>query len=401
MNLKSCFDLLLAGIFCAMVLTPARAPGAVLFEGAGGDGGMAEYNNRFGFKLFLALQRDAPDKNLFISPSSIATAMQMVRQGAVGPTRDALTRVLELGREQTDKPAFAPLPADAPVALSVANSLWANQRIKLQPGYTARMKQDYAAQVQALDFSSPKSPGVINKWVASRTHNRITDMVSKLSATDALILINAIYFKGTWLRPFEKEATQDAPFHPASGGGKQVKMMHQSGRFDYQEGKGFQAIRLPYKGGQVEMLIFLPDAALGLNGLLSGLDEARWNTWLGGFEMRQGSLGLPRFKIEYEATLNDPLKALGCALAFDPDRADFSAMIAPPDKAFLSEVKHKSFVEVNEEGTEAAAATSARMSLSMAPAGEPFQMIVDRPFLCAIRDTRSGEILFLGAIQTP
>jgi len=328
--------------------------------------------------------------------------MQMVRQGAAGPTREALTTALELGNLPADKPSLTPLPPGASVALDVANSLWANRRIKFEPAFIARMKRDYAARVEALDFSDPQSPAAINKWVAAATHDRIPEIISKLSAADALVLLNAIYFKGTWLRPFDKDATQDAPFHLSGGGEKQVRIMNQSGRFNYQAGKGFQAVRLPYKGGQIEMLVFLPDAALGLNVLLDGLDEARWNAWLGGFEARQGAVGLPRFKIEYEATLNEPLKALGCALAFDPDRADFSAMIAPPPKAYLSEVKHKSFVEVNEEGTEAAAVTSARMSLTSAmPAAAPFQMTVDRPFLCAILDTPSGEILFLGAIQNP
>jgi serpin B len=183
---------------------------------------------------------------------------------------------------------------------------------------------------------------------------------------------------------------------------KQSRARH----YPYKRGERFQAVKLPYgEAGRVEMVIVLPDAADGLAGVMKELEGERWKALFGGFDSQANQMGwveLPRFRIEYETQLNAPLKALGMAEAFDRDRADFSRMIAPPPTACISEVKHKAFVDVNETGTEAAAATSVRMELTMAPVGgEVFRMVVDRPFLCAIRDGETGELLFLGAICQP
>jgi serpin B len=216
-----------------------------------------------------------------------------------------------------------------------------------------------------------------------------------------VILANAIYFKGKWDRPFDKQATKDHAFNVLPGGTpKPVPMMWQHGRFNYQQGDGFQAVRLPYAGEHLQMYLFLPDTNSSPTKLLADLNA---NTWrdkiLPKFQDKKGTLALPRFKLDYDVILNDPLKALGMRQAFS-NRADFSAMADEP--LFVSEVKQKSFVEVNEEGTEAAAVTTVTMLAgAVQRPAKPFEMIVDRPFLFVIGDDQTKSILFMGVIYDP
>jgi serpin B len=215
-----------------------------------------------------------------------------------------------------------------------------------------------------------------------------------------LVLVNAVYFHGRWKDPFEQTATVVRPFTLLSGAKPQCPFMSRSGSYKYLKGDGFQAIRLPYGSDRFAMYVVLPDAIDGLPALLRGLDRKEWSAWLGKMQPSEGSISLPRFKVEYGEELSKPLVALGMASAFA--KADFSGMTVHRD-LFISEVAHKTYVDVNEEGTEAAAATEVGVAASSAPMspGTPFNMVVDHPFLCAIRDDKTGEILFLGAIYDP
>lgn len=229
-------------------------------------------------------------------------------------------------------------------------------------------------------------------------------MVDRIDPEIILFLINAIYFKGQWQVEFEKNKTKDDVFKLAGGHQKKLPMMFQSGRYNYHKGEDFQAVALPYGTGRVSMYVFLPDEHRTLDQFERDLTPGNWESWMRDFRVVPGDLTLPRFKIEYEADLNDILKALGMAEAFDPMRANFSGIAEPNlgDRIYISRVKHKTFAEVNEEGTEAVAVTSVEMGLTSVPQPqEKFIMKVDRPFFFAIRDNGTGVVLFMGSVADP
>jgi serine protease inhibitor len=222
---------------------------------------------------------------------------------------------------------------------------------------------------------------------------------------DIMFLINAIYFKGMWRYKFDRANTAERDFYLLDKGSKKIPMMSQGGEFQYYEDEDFQGIRLPYGNDRLAMYIFLPSRGADFRAFVDGLSAEKWQDWLNRLYMREGEIILPRFKLEYEKNLNDVLKLMGMAVAFDPDKADFSAMynMSSEERVFISEVLQKTFVEVNEEGTEAAAVTAVRMKMTSAVGGESqkFRMVVDHPFFCAIRDDRTGAILFTGIIVNP
>jgi serpin B len=253
-----------------------------------------------------------------------------------------------------------------------------------------------------LDFGDPAAPAAINSWVSDKTKGKIDKIVSQIDPQSILFLINAIYFKGKWTDQFDKAKTAPDTFTTGSGQQKPHPLMHQSGNYNYFEGPNFQAISLPYGAGRVSLYIFLPPRGTSLAEFQKSLTLQNWDAWMGQFSKTKGEIAVPRFKVEYEVGLNEALKALGMGIAFDPERANFTGMVQSSQNAFISRVKHKTFCEVNEEGTEAAAATSVEMSVtSIRPPSKPFRMIVDHPFFCAIRDNKTGTVLFMGSINDP
>ena len=240
--------------------------------------------------------------------------------------------------------------------------------------------------------------------MSNNTDNRIDKIVDRISSETILFLINAIYFKGQWTNEFEKGKTREDDFKLADGGQKKLPMMSQSGKYNYYKGKDFQAVSLPYGTGRMSMYVFLPDKRTTLDQFERDLTVENWENWIKSFRMAPGEVMLPRFKIEYEVDLNDVLKALGMAEAFDPRRANFSgiAQLSQAERIYISKVKHKTFAEVNEEGTVAAAVTAVEMqATSVQPPQENFIMKVDRPFFVAIRDNLTGTVLFMGSIVDP
>ena len=364
-------------------------------------------STRFGFKLFSELQKQEKDKNIFISPSSVAIALAMTYNGASGTTQQAMAKALEiqgmsLSEVNQGSAALQALLAnpDPKVQLTIANALWAKKGAALKPGFIQRNQTFYHAKVAELDFSDPGSAKVINAWVKEKTGGKIDRMVDKLKPEDVLFLINAIYFKGKWTKPFEKADTQPAPFYLANGRQKQHPFMVQEGEYAYAETEQFQAISLPYGDRRLSFYLFLPKPKANLNTFYQTLNPENWETWMQQFRKRPGSIKLPRFKLETDLELSNALKALGMAEAFDESRANFAELSDAATK--IDQVKHKTFVEVNEEGTEAAAATSVGIvATSVQIPQEPFAMVVDRPFFCAIRDNQTGTLLFMGAIVEP
>lgn len=375
------------------------------------DPAVVAANTRFGFKLYSEVLKDkqALGKNVFVSPSSVALALAMAYNGAEAETRQAMASAMEIdGRKLEDvnrayKDLRAALEsADPKVQLQIANSIWSRQGLALKPDFVKRTRESFNAEVSELNFDDPASASIINKWVSGSTNGKIEKIVDQIERDSLMFLINAIYFKGKWSDQFDKARTKDQPFKLADGRQKPHPMMVQSGNYAYFEGEGFQAASLPYGGGRVSMYIFLPREGTSLDQFHRQLKAENWDSWMTSFEKTPGEIALPRFKLEYDISLNDALKALGMGLAFDPDRANFSGMFEDPRDAFISKVKHKTFVEVNEEGTEAAAVTSVEVQATSARMPrEPFRMVVDRPFFCAIRDNDSGAVLFMGSIIDP
>ena len=373
------------------------------------DSRLVSANTKFGFKLFAEVAKQNAGTNVFISPASVGLALAMTYNGAVGETKQAMERALEIkGISHLElNQAYAQLraaleSADPKVQLSIANSLWGRKGLEFNPDFIQRNKQYYGAEVTALNFGDPSAPSTINAWVREKTKGKIDKIINTIEPQAILFLINAIYFKGKWAAEFDKAKTKVDQFTTLTGKQKPHPMMHQSGKYLYFEGNDFQAVSLPYGGGQVSMFLFLPAKGSSLVEFQKNLSAANWDLWMRQFAFTDGEIAVPRFKTEYEITLNDTLTALGMGIAFDAARADLSGIIKTSENVFISEVKHKTFVEVNEEGTEAAAATSVGVFTTSAPQPrKPFRMIVDHPFFCVLRDNKTGTLLFMGSIYDP
>jgi serine protease inhibitor len=365
-------------------------------------------NTEFAFDLFDALAEVDSGENVFISPLSVSIALAMAYNGASGETQQAMAETLGisgLSLKELNEGSAALLASlqnvDPNVKLAIANSLWARQGFVFSEDFLERNRQFFGAEVSTLDFNDPASVGVINGWVSENTNGKIDKILDSINPMDVLFLINAIYFNGQWTVEFDESKTQDRAFHLLDGSEKQYPMMMQSGRYQYLDGEGFQAVSLPYgENERMSMYIFLPDAGSSLADFMEGLNAESWNSWLEQFENKEGDVGIPRFKTEYELTLNDTLKALGMEPAFDPNAADFAAM--SDEQVYISQVRHKAVVEVNEQGTEAAAVTSVGVSVTSAfPQPERFSLIADRPFFYAIQDSETGSVLFMGTLTEP
>jgi len=393
-----------AGAAAVLWLRPADAVEPVRSV----DKGFVMKSTDFGFRLFHEVLASEPGKNVFISPASVMMALSMTYNGADGDTKAAMARALSLNGlslEQVNKANLALLRAltapDEGVKLKIANSLWARKGFRFAPEFIKRDEQYYRARVTALAFG-PGAVKTINSWVKDNTDGMIPKIVEQLKPMDVLVLINAVCFKGTWAAKFDKALTEPAPFTLATGGKITLPMMRRHGKYAYFGSSDFQAISLPYGGGRMSMYIFLPKQPSGLGDFCKKLTPQTWDAWLAKLHEADLDLVLPRFKVEYE--VEDKLKAaltqMGMGVAFGMG-ADFRSMVAShqPD-LYISRIAHKAFMEVDEEGTKAAAATSVTMTLKAMP-GRPLEMIVDHPFFCAIRDNKTGAMLFMGAIEKP
>lgn len=366
-------------------------------------------SNRFGIALLSKLTEAGYGQNVFISPTSISMCLSMVYNGASGKTQTGMAKALQLSGmsadilSRTNGVLIQDLVAvDPKVKLEIANSLWAEQGIAFQKPFLAVNQQYFKARVTTLNFADPEAVKTINAWVSENTNGLIREIVDRIDPLDILFLINAIYFKGTWTKQFNKDVTHEQDFYLLDGTTARRWMMAQEGKYRYFAAKGFQSVSLPYGSGRLSMYVFVPEEKAGLPEFLRQLTPENWDKWLAGFYEMSGDVTLPRFKLEYETSLNDALTGLGMAEAFSPGKADFSKLVKRPIGAYISEVKHKTFVEVNEEGTEAAAVTSTRVAMtSIQPPHERFNIVADHPFFCAIRDNTSGAILFMGAITNP
>jgi serpin B len=368
-----------------------------------GEQQLIQADNAFGLKLFREINsQEEPGANIFISPLSVAMALGMTYNGADGATQLAMQETLELQGltlEQVNQ-AYRSLidllaALDPSVEFLLANSIWYRMGYPVQQDFLDVNQTYFDAEVAELDFGDPNAAPTINGWVSDKTNGRIEDIVDDpVAANVVMFLINAIYFKGNWTLEFDKDRTVDLPFMLADGGEVQVPMMTypEPVEVGYYWDGDVQAMDLTYGGKAYSMTVVLPAQADGIDALVQSLDAARWSEIVGGLTTSEVAVWMPKFTLEYEIELKDVLTALGMGIAFT-GAADFSK-ISPG--IFISKVKHKSFVEVNEEGTEAAAVTSVVMIDSAPPT-----IMVNRPFVFAIREKFSGTILFMGTVMDP
>jgi serpin B len=368
-------------------------------------------NTQFALDLYGNL-RSQPG-NLFFSPNSISTALAMTYAGARGETGQQMAKTLHF-TEPNDKlhDAFAALrqrltaPGDKPgYRLTVANRLWGQQGYHFLPDFLALTRDHYGAELAQVDFAgqTEQARAMINAWVERETEDRIKDLVPSgvLTPLTRLVLTNAVYFKGDWSRPFFKPLTKEDDFHVTSDKTTRVPMMYKSDDFRFAAEGGLKALELPYSNGDLSAFLFLPDQVDGLSELETRLNDAALERWTAALQKRKVNVFLPRFKFTCQLSLSKVLQELGMPLAFNPSRADFSGM-STQESLFISEVLHKAFVDVNEEGTEAAAATGIVISIKSAVSPhEPVVFRADHPFLFLIVDNRTKSILFMGRVVNP
>jgi serpin B len=366
---------------------------------------LVQSDNRFGFKLFNEIVKEEEDKNVFISPLSVAMALGMTYNGASGETQKAMQQTLELNGlsleevNQSYKHLIELLTSlDPKVKFQIANSIWYRLGVPFKSGFIDLCKKYFTALVTSLDFADPKAAKTINGWVDENTNGKIKEIVdSPIDPAMVMFLINAIYFKGTWTYQFEEKETRDDLFNLPDGTRKSCKMMKREGTFRYLANADFQAVDLPYGDGDFSMTVFLPHPNKDIDLLITEFNQENWGKWINGFSEQDLTLQFPRFTLEYEVKLKAILATLGMEVAFDPGQADFTRMYEGSERVYINQVKHKTFVQVNEEGTEAAAVTSVEMMVTSVG----LWMKVDRPFVFVIRENQSQTILFVGKIVDP
>ena len=374
----------------------------------------------FGADLYGILAERAGGGNVVFSPASIVTALAMTHAGAAGTTAEEMAGTLHFSLEgDALHQAFNSLDAalesrswesknaegdDEGVLLRTANSLWAQQDLAFEQSFLDSLAANYGAGVRLVDYKTAAEAArqAINAWVAGETNDKIPELIAQgvLDALTRLVLVNAVYLDATWANQFDPEMTADGQFMTLAGDSVTASMMSQSESFPYADGDGWQAVELPYLHDELAMLLIVPDSGRFTeveSGLSTGLvaDAAA--------QLEYGSqvnLTMPKFEFRTQAGLNEALTALGMTSAFDPGTADFSGMTTQ-EKLFISDVIHEAYIDVDEEGTEAAAATAVVMELTAAMPGEIVQLTIDRPFIFAIRDRETGALLFLGRVTDP
>jgi serine protease inhibitor len=369
---------------------------------------LIESDNNFGLDFFQKVSTVNTTENIMVSPLSVALALGMTYNGAEGTTKDAMKEALKLG-SLTDEEINASyksiidqlLKLDPKVILSIANSIWYKLNFQVQNEFIDLNKEYYYAEVNELDFTLPDAKDIINGWVNEKTKGLIPAIIDNIPAEAVMYLINAIYFKGVWMYEFDPDDTREQDFYPEDGMTQKVDMMQMEGDLLFTSNDLFDAISLPYGDGQFNMFIMLPNGENTTGDIVAELNNDNWNTWINSLGTQQVVVKLPKFKFEFFRLLNDDLSSMGMGIAFDPDNADFSG-INPDNELYISRVLHKTFIEVNEEGTEAAAVTAVEIGYtSIGPEPIIRYFTADHPFLFAIRENSSGTILFMGRVNLP
>jgi len=367
---------------------------------------LIESGNEFAFDIFrLILENAEESTNVIISPLSISYALSMTLNGADGATRDAMLealRVTGLTPEEINRPfkelTDALLSVDKRVLMSIANSVWTENDFAVKKSFIDILTTFYDAESKSFDIDDPTAPDKINAWIEDKTNGLIQKMVDRLNDNTVMLLINAIYFKGKWKLQFDPDDTSEKPFFKPSGSQELVQMMKQKEDFQVYDGDGFILAEFPYGQGNFVMDIILPDTKTGTNGLLPAVTGTAFAGWTSQMGEREVNVSLPRFKYGFKKTLKEILTDMGMGIAFT-EFADFTNIAETPP-LLINEVTHQAFIETNEEGTEAAAATIVDIgTTSMPPA--PLEFNADHSFLYIIREIKTNAIIFMGRVADP
>lgn len=387
----------------------ASQPGIPQEEAAVEVSGVVESGNRFSLDLYQQLRSE--DGNLFFSPTSIVVALAMTWAGAEADTETEMAETLHfvMPEDQAHQQMQALISSwtaaadeDQGYQLNVANRLWGQANRGFLESFVNLTRDQYAAELARLDFrQSEEARHTINQWVEQQTGGRIVDLIPEgvIDAATVLVLTNAVYFKGTWAIPFKKEFTREGEFHLTPSETALVPLMNGTGRYGYGEFGDLKVLELLYGKGDLSMVVLLPDEIDGMADLEARMTLENMQHWTANLARQQVKVTLPRFKTTSEFQLNETLESMGMGSAFDARQADFSGMTGSRD-LFIAAVVHKAFVDVNEEGTEAAAATGVVMGRSAVPRKPP-EFRADHPFVFLIRDNRNGAILFMGRVVNP
>jgi serine protease inhibitor len=361
--------------------------------------------NSFALDIFKkVIENSAGSENIIISPLSISSALSMTLNGASGATRIAMLDALRMNgltpevinnsyKDLTE----ALLNVDKRVLISIANSVWTEKNFTVKKPFTNILTQYYNAESKSFDITDPLVPNQINSWIDIKTNGLIKNMIDKLDQNTVMLLINAIYFKGKWNSQFDKEKTVQGSFYKSGGTTTQVPMMKQTSEYKIYNGEGFTLAEFPYGQANFVMDILLPDDSNGINSIIPLITDNSLKGWISQMSERKTDVTFPKFKYGYKRDLNDILTDMGMGIAFS-DNADFSNI--SDINLLISIVKHQAFIETNEEGTEAAAATIVGISTTSMPAG-PYILNIDHPFLYIIRETSTNSILFMGRVGDP
>lgn len=393
----------LSAVLAIALLTSCAMPAAEdkrVYDENEIDGQVIGGMTSFAFELFKELNREEGGGNIFISPLSVSTALTMTYNGSGGETREEMKTALGYGEvsDQAANNTFENLipylmQADQAVEIDMSNSIWYRQGEPIGTDFLELNKKVFDASVEEMDFQKPDSADIINGWISDSTKGKIEKMIDPPIPADVVMyLINAVYFKGEWTDAFDEERTYETDFTEQSGEKKAVKMMSSKGRTDFGETEDFKIVRLPYGNGKLSMYLVLPGGVKNVDDLVESLDVELWKSMKDSiFETEDLILGVPRFKMDYGIkNLNGALMSMGMQKPFGA-QADFSGI---RDGIFINRVLHKAVIEVNEKGSEAAAATVVEMLESAVM--EPVTFIADRPFLFMIADDVHGDILFMG-----
>lgn len=367
---------------------------------------LIQSGNSFAFDLFKKTEATAGEsENLLISPLSISTALSMTLNGANNTTREAMIEALRVNgltpeniNESYKKLVTSLLSVDNKrVFLTIANSVWTEKNFVVKNPFTNILTEYYNADSKSFDIADPEAPKSINSWIDLKTNGLIKNMVDNLNENTVMLLINAIYFKGKWNSQFDKSNTLIQTFYKSAGNTSEVPMMKQKADFKAYTGDGFKIAEFPYGQGNFVMDVILPDGNDGLTLITGNLTETNFNEWIAFMRETDTELSFPKFKYGYKKKLKDILSDMGMGIAFT-DNADFSNISDIP--LLINDVTHQAFIETNEEGTEAAAATIVDIGVTIAPV-DPFVFIADHPFIYLIRETTTNSVLFIGKVVDP
>jgi len=369
---------------------------------------LIEADNTFGFDVFQKIRQNSDEENLMVSPLSISVALAMAYNGAAADTKTEMEKAMKLNgltTEQINNSYASLLKAlqslDKDVVLEIANAIFYANGFSVTPDFLNVNKNVYSAEVEKLNFSLPEAVKTINDWVANKTHDKITKIIETLNPLDRMVLINAVYFNGIWTNKFDEKGTHNLSFIKKSGTNIEIPMMKKEEKLDYQINSLFSAVKIPYGNGQYNMVVMLPGEGKNSQDVIDALSMENWQNWMRSFEIKDPVVvTMPRFKFAFEISMNKVLDQMGMKKAFQPNIADFSKISS--EDLYISSVVHKSYIDVNENGTEAAAVTSITFTTTSVGNEPPkTYFYVNKPFVFAITEKDTGAILFIGEVQNP